>query len=49
MMSQEWMMVKKNEIMPFGSYMDGARDDHTQQSKSERERQISYDITYHGV
>jgi len=46
MMSQERMMVKKNEIMPFGSYMDGARDDHTQQSKSERERQISYDITY---
>ena len=46
MMSQEWMMVKKNEIMPFGSYRDGARDDHTQQSKSERERQISYDITY---
>ena len=40
------MMVKKNEIMPFGSYRDGARDDHTQQSKSERERQISYDITY---
>ena len=28
------------------SYMGGPRDDHTKQSKSERERQISYDITY---
>ena len=26
--------------------MGGPRDDHTKQSKSERERQISYDITY---
>ena len=26
--------------------MDGPRDDHTKLSKSERERQISYDITY---
>ena len=40
------MMVKNDELMPFGRYMDGPRDDHTQQSKSERERQISYDITY---
>ena len=28
------------------SNMDGPRDDHTKWSKSERERQISYDITY---
>ena len=26
--------------------MDGLRDDHTKWSKSERERQISYDIMY---
>ena len=26
--------------------MDGPRDDHTKWSKSERERQILYDITY---
>ena len=26
--------------------MDGPRDDHTKLSKSERERQIPYDITY---
>ena len=26
--------------------MDGPRDYHTQQSKSERERQIPHDITY---
>ena len=28
------------------SNMDGSRDYHTKQSKSERERQIPYDITY---
>ena len=26
--------------------MDGPRDDHTKQSKSQRERQIPHDITY---
>ena len=26
--------------------MDGPRDDHTKCSKSDRERQISYDVTY---
>ena len=26
--------------------MDGIRDSHTERSKSERERQIPYDITY---
>ena len=35
---QEW----NNAIC---SYMDGPRDDHTKWNKSERERQISYDIT----
>ena len=39
--------IKKNEIMPFAAmYMDGPRDYHTKCSKSERERQIPYDITY---
>ena len=28
------------------SNMDGPRDSHTEWSKSDRERQISYDITY---
>ena len=28
------------------SYMDGPRDYHTKQSKSEREREIPYDTTY---
>ena len=38
---------KKNKIMPFVCRnMDGPRDDHTKWSKSERERQIPYDITY---
>ena len=36
---------KKNEIMPFAC-MDGPRDCHTEWSKSERERQISYDTAY---
>ena len=34
--------IKKNEMMPFASTMDGPRDCH----KSDRERQISYDITH---
>ena len=37
--------IKKNEIM-LCSNMDATRDYHTKWSKSERERQISYDITY---
>ena len=38
--------IWKNEIMPFASNMDANRDYHTKWSKSERERQIPYDITY---
>ena len=34
--------IKKKVIMPLHQH----RDYHTKQSKSERERQISYDITY---
>ena len=39
--------IKKNEIMPFAAAcMDGPRDCHTEWSRSDRERQILYDITY---
>ena len=38
--------IKKNKIMPFAATMDATRDYHTKWSKSERERQIPYDITY---
>ena len=31
------------------SNMDGPRDCHTKWSKSDRERQIPYDITYSGI
>ena len=37
--------IKKNE-MTICSNMDGPRDCHTEWSKSDRERQISYDIAY---
>ena len=37
---------KKEWNNAIGSYMDGARDYHTKWSKSERERQTPYDITY---
>ena len=36
--------IKKNKIIC--SNMDGPRDYHTKWSKPDRERQISYDITY---
>ena len=38
--------MKKEQNNAICSNMDGTRDYHTKQSKSERERQISYDITY---
>ena len=37
--------IKKNEIMP-SVVMDEPRVYHTKRSKSDRERRISYDITY---
>ena len=37
---------KKNEIMPTCRNMVGPRKYHAKWSKSERERQMSYDTTY---
>ena len=37
---------KKEQNNAICSNMDGPRDYHTKRSKSERERQIPYDITY---
>ena len=37
---------KKEWNTAICSNMDGPRDDHTKWSKSDRERQIPYDITY---
>ena len=38
--------IKKEWNNAICSNMDGLRDYHTKWSKSDRERQISYDITY---
>ena len=38
--------IKKKKIMPSASNMGGLRGYHTKSSKSERERQIPYNITY---
>ena len=40
------LIHKKEENNAIYSNMDGTRHSHTKWSKSERERQISYDITY---
>ena len=37
---------KKEQNNAFCNNIDGTRDSHTQRSKSERDRQIPYDITY---
>ena len=37
---------KEEQNNAICSYMDGPRDYHTKQSKSDRERQIPYGITY---
>ena len=37
---------KKEQNNATCSNMDGPRDDHTKQSKSDKEKQISYDITH---
>ena len=37
---------KKERNNAICNNMDGRRDDHTKWSKSDRERQIPYDITY---
>ena len=38
--------IKKEQNNAICSNMDGPRDCHTEQSKSDAERQISYDIAY---
>ena len=40
------MLVSGVQQSDFYSNMDGPRDYHTKWSKSGREKQISYDITY---
>ena len=40
------LSYKKEQNNVICSNMDGPRDCHTEWSKSDRERQISYDITY---
>ena len=42
----QWNISHKKEWNAICSVMDGARDYHGKWSKSEKERQISYDITY---
>ena len=41
-----YSVMKKEWNNAIWSNIDGPRDYHTKWSKSERERQISYDITY---
>ena len=41
-----YSVIKKNEMMPCCSNMDEPRNYHTKWTKSEREIQIPYDITY---
>ena len=38
--------IKKEWNNAICSHMDGPREYHTKWSKSDRERQISYDVTY---
>ena len=38
--------IKKNKILPFVAKCRFSRDNHAKWSKSERERQISYDIIH---
>ena len=45
-MMEHYSAIKQNKIMPFCNNMDETRDDHTKLNKSERKRQIPYDITY---
>ena len=43
---ENYSAIKKEWNNAICSNMDGPRDYHTKWSKSERERQIPYDITY---
>ena len=44
----QWILLcHKEQIMPFAATcMDGTRDSHSEWNKSDRVRQILYDITY---
>ena len=42
----EYYSAIKRKNNAICSNMDGTRDSHTKSNKSERERQIPYDITY---
>ena len=41
-----YSVIKKEQNNAICSNMDGLRDYHTKRTKSEKERQIPYDITY---
>ena len=41
-----YLAIKKEQNNAICSNVDGTRDSHTKWNKSERERQIPYDITY---
>ena len=43
---QYYSAIKKEQNNAICSHMDWPRDSHTEWSKSDRKRQISYDIAY---
>ena len=45
----EYYSTMKEGNIAICNNMDGPRDYHTKWSKSERERQIPYDIIYSGI
>ena len=42
----EWRRCVKKEILPFVDNMDGSWGDYAKWNKSDRERQILYDLSY---
>ena len=41
-----YSVIKKNEILPLVDNMDGPQEHYTKWNKSERERQIPYNVSY---